>query len=119
MVGAGSGSAAGPGGRTGLVPDPGVEECVGEIDEKVQGHHHRGDDQVHRLHHRIVQAGEGLEEEEPDAGQAEDRLDDHRAADVERDLQSDQADHRDHRVLERVPQDDRPLGRPFDHAVRM
>src|SRR5215831_16802438 len=93
-----------------LVPDTRVEEGIREVDEEVQANDHRRDDQVHGLHDRIVELAERLEEEQPDAGQAEDGLDDHRAADVERHLQADEADHRDERVLERVAQDDAALG---------
>src|SRR5215470_150117 len=76
-----------------LVPDTRVEEGIREVDEEVQANDHRRDDQVHGLHDRIIELAERFEEEQPDAGQAEDRLDDHRAADVERHLQSDEADH--------------------------
>src|SRR5918996_4742599 len=58
------------------VPDPRVQERVGEVDGQVEADHHRRDDEVHRLHDRVVQARERLEEEETDAGQTEDRLDD-------------------------------------------
>src|ERR687891_1087346 len=92
------------------VPDPRVEERVGQVDGQVEADHHRRHDEVHRLHDRVVEPGERLEEEQADAGQAEDRLDDDGAADVERHLQADQAHHRDQRVLQRVPEHDRALG---------
>src|SRR5882762_7344143 len=92
-----------------LVADARIQKRIREIDEEVEAHDHRRDDQVHRLDDRVVELVEGLEEKEPDTGQSEDRLDDHGAADVERHLQTDQADHRDQRVLERMAEHDRPL----------
>src|SRR5881409_2222672 len=84
------------------ISDARVQKRIREIDEEVEAHDHRRDDQVHRLDDRIVQLVERLEEEQADTRQSEDRLDDDRAADVERRLQADQADDRDHRVLQRV-----------------
>src|SRR6266403_1681978 len=100
-------------GRPLSVADTRVQKRIGEVDEEIEADDHRRDDQVHRLHDRVVELVEGLEEEEPHAGEPEDRLDDHGAADVERHLQPDQADDRDQRVLERVTQDDRPLAEPL------
>src|SRR5262245_60048552 len=91
------------------VPYPGVQVGVGKVDDEIQPDHHRGHDQVDRLHDGIVQAGERLEEEQAHPGQAEDCLDNDRAADVERHLQADQAHDRDQRVLERVAQHDSAL----------
>src|SRR5262245_1953829 len=53
------------------VPDPGVQEGIREIDHQVEADDQRGDDQVHGLHDRIVELGERLEEEQPDARQTE------------------------------------------------
>src|SRR5437773_5397445 len=92
-----------------LVADARIEIRIGEVDQEVEAHDHRRDDQVHRLDDRVIEPRERLKEEEADARQAEDRLDDHRAAEVERRLEADQADHGDQRVLERVAEDDRPL----------
>src|SRR5947209_5626492 len=88
-------------GRRLSIADARVQKRIRQIDEEVEAHDHRRDDEVHRLDDRVVELVEGLEEEEPDAGQPEDRLDDHGAADVERHPQTDQADHRDQRVLPR------------------
>src|SRR5260370_22374761 len=65
-----------------LVANPRVQIRIREVDEEVQADDHRRDDQVHRLHHGIIDLSERLEEEEPDAGQAEDRLDEDTAAHV-------------------------------------
>ena len=45
-------------------------------------HDHGDDEQVDALDHRIVALVDGVEEEPPHAGQPEDRLDDHRAAEI-------------------------------------
>src|SRR5882762_6943559 len=64
-------------GSTGLpVADARVQKRIGEIDQEIEGDDHRGDDQVHRLHDRVVELVQRLEEEEPHARQPEDRLDD-------------------------------------------
>src|SRR5882672_6201876 len=77
------------------IPDAGIEEGIGEVDEEVQADDHGRDDEVHGLHDGVVELAERLEEEEADPGQSENRFDDHGAADVERHLQADEADHRD------------------------
>src|SRR5215510_12501129 len=46
------------GGRGLLVPDPGVEEGIREVDGEVQADDERRDDEVHGLHDRIVEARE-------------------------------------------------------------
>src|SRR2546429_4375816 len=67
-----------------LVSDARIEVRIGEVDQEIEPHDHRRDDQVHRLHDGVVELRERLEEEEPDAWQPEEPLDDHRAAEVER-----------------------------------
>ena len=56
----------------------------------------RDDDQVDPLDHRIVALDDGLDEELPHAGQAEDALDDHGAAGDAGHLQPEHRDHGDH-----------------------
>src|SRR3970282_1529513 len=60
-----------------LVADARVQERIREVDQEIQPDDHCGDDQVHRLDDGVVEPREGLEEEEPDPGQPEDRFDDH------------------------------------------
>src|SRR2546425_686935 len=95
------------------VPDPRIEERVGQIDDQVEPDDHRRHDQVHRLHHRVVQTRQRFEEEQAHAGETKDRLDDDGSPDIERRLQADQAHHGDQRVLERVAEHDRALGQAF------
>src|SRR6266545_2952550 len=45
-----------------------IEESVGQIDGEVQTHDESGDDEIDRLHHRVVEACRRLEEEEADPG---------------------------------------------------
>src|SRR5262245_50137659 len=88
------------------VADARVQEGIREIDQQVQADHERRDDQVHGLHDGVIELGERLEEEQAHARQPENRLHDHGPADVERRLESDQRDHGDHGVLERVSKHD-------------
>src|SRR5262245_20646256 len=107
---AASGASAGSARGRSAVADARVQIGIGEVDEEVEAHDHGRDDEVHGLHHRVVQARERLEEEKADAGQPEDRLDDHGAADVERHLQAHEADDGDQRVLEGMAKDGRVRG---------
>src|SRR5690349_13448300 len=51
------------------ISNTGIEEGIREIDQEIQADHHRRDDEVHRLHDRVIELAEGLEEEESDAGE--------------------------------------------------
>ena len=69
--------------------------------------------QVHALDHRVVALVDRVEEEAAHAGQAEDLLDDHGAAEDLRDLEAEHGDHGDHRVLEAVLEHHHALAQPL------
>src|SRR5512132_3351820 len=64
-----------------LVADAGVEDGIAGIDGEVDQHDERDDDQIDALDHRIVALVDRVEQEAAHPRQAEDRLDDHGAAD--------------------------------------
>src|SRR5207244_7385951 len=88
------------------IADARVEDAVQHVDQQVGEDHHDGDEHHEVLHDRIVPPEDRLHQEPGDAGQVEDGLGDHQAADEEGELDRDDGDHRQHRVLERVTPDD-------------
>src|SRR5213080_1341066 len=88
-----------------------VEHAVEHVDEEVAEDHHDGDEHHEVLHDRVVAPQDRLHEEPCDAGQVEDGLGHHETADEERELDADDGDHGQDRVLERVV--------PDDHALRL
>ena len=72
------------------------------VHDEVHADHHRDDDQVHALDHRVVALVDGVEEEPAHARQAEDLLEDHGAAEDLGDLDAEHGDDGDDRVLEAV-----------------
>src|SRR5499426_881383 len=91
------------------VADTRVEPRVGQVDQQVDDDEPEGDEEDQRLHHWIVAVGDRVDHEPADAVQGEHGLGDHGPADKERELCPDERDDREHRVLERVPDDDRAL----------
>src|SRR5947208_197088 len=88
-----------------------VEHAVEHVDEEVAEDHHDGDEHHEVLHDRVVAPEDRLHEEARDAGQVEDGLGHHEAADEEGELDADDGDHGQDRVLEGVA--------PDDHALRL
>src|SRR5437016_1722339 len=88
-----------------------VEHAVEHVDEEVRQDHHDGDEHHEVLHDRVVAPQDRLHEEPCDAGQVEDGLGHHETADEERELDADDGDHGQDRVLEREVQD--------THGVRL
>src|SRR6059058_2181277 len=82
--------------------DPGVRQVNQEVheDEDERDEHHE------RLRERVVAVGHRLDEEEAESVEVEHLLGDDEAAHEERELEGDHGEHRQHRVLERVPRQD-------------
>src|SRR5467141_1445434 len=90
-----------------------VEHAVEHVDEEVAEDHHDGDEHHEVLHDRIVAPQDRLHEEARDAGQVEHGLAHHEATDEEGELDADDGDHGQDRVLERVAPDDHTLRLPL------
>src|SRR5437867_11857323 len=71
--------------RAELVPDARIEDGIERVHRQVDQDDGGDDDEIDALDDRIVALGDRLEEETPEAGQAEDGLDDHGAAEDLRD----------------------------------
>ena len=85
--------------------DARVERGVQDVGEQVEQHHeHRGDGHP-RQDHRIVGALERVEEQQPEAGPAEDALDHDHPAEEHPGVDGDDGHERDQRVAQRVPAD--------------
>src|SRR2546425_7665212 len=93
------------------VPDPRVEEGVAGVHEEVHQDDHADDEQIDALDDGIVTLVDRIEEKAPHARQPEDRLEDDGAAQDLRDLDAEDRDHRDQRVLQTVLEHDRALAR--------
>jgi len=63
-----------------LMPDPRIDDRIADFDDTVRHEHAHDDDDDDALHHREVPAQDGVHQQDPDAGQGEDRLRHHRAA---------------------------------------
>ncbi len=85
-----------------LRPHPRVEQRIDEVGEQVDDDEHDGGQRDDRLEHRQVLRGDGPLHQAADAGAAEDRLDDQRAAQQLADRQRDDGHHRQGRRLEQV-----------------
>ena len=59
------------------IADAGIEVCVAKIHHEIQQQSEGSPDQIHALHHWIIQANQRLHEETPHPWQPEDGLDDH------------------------------------------
>src|SRR2546426_1134897 len=85
-----------------LVTDSRIQYGVHEIDRQIRQDDDDNDDQVDPLDHRIVALHDRVDEELSHARDAEDPLDDHRAAGDARHLEAEHRHHGDHRVLQGV-----------------
>src|SRR6267142_7115054 len=91
------------------IADPRVEDAVQHVHEEVGQNHDDGDEHDEVLDDGVVAPEDRLDQEPRDAGQVEDGLRDHEAADEKRELDADDGDDREQGVLERMtPDDDAP-----------
>ena len=89
-------------------PDARIGEGVGHVDQHVDQHVGGGHEQHRALHEREVLGEDAADDEPAEARPAEDGLHDHGAGQQIAELQAEDRDHRDQRVLERVPHHDAP-----------
>src|SRR5262245_37549752 len=87
-----------------------IEHAVQHVHEEVREDDDDRDEHDEVLHDRVVAPQDGLYQEACNAGQIEDGLGHHQAADQKRELDADDSDHRQDRVLERVAPDDHAAG---------
>src|SRR4030095_4536188 len=92
------------------VADPRIEEHVRQIDQKIDQYVDGGKNQYHALDDRVVAAKDRVDGQAPDPRQREHRLGHDRAADQQRNPDTDDRHHRNGRVLERVT-DENLIGR--------
>src|SRR5581483_7406464 len=95
------------------VADEWVEVAVGEIDDQVDQQEAHREDQHDPLQHRIVALRDRVEGVETKTRKAEDRLDDHRAAENQPELDAEQRHHRDQRIAQRMARHDREFAQPL------
>ncbi len=97
-----------------MIPDPGVQIGINEVDEEVVQQNDAGEKQVDPGDHRVIPVREGIHQETAQAWQVKEVLHDDGAPDHERQLQADQGDDRDEGIFDGVSQHDRlflePLG---------
>src|SRR5207253_336769 len=102
--------------------DPGIEDAVRDIDEKVGADRHHGDEHNDPLRDRVVGAQRGIHQQFADAGPGKYRLRQRRARQDPRDGHPEDGHDRDQRVAQRVPADDHaarePLGARGPDALR-
>src|SRR3989442_7821600 len=96
-----------------LVPDPGIEHAVRQIDHQVQAQDDRGDQQDDRLQHDEIPMDDAVDQQGPHAGHHEDRLDDDDAAKKARELITRNGQDGQERVLQRMSSDDSKLDEAF------
>src|SRR3954462_2725498 len=90
------------------IPDPRIEEGVGEVAHEVDDHVDAREQQDHPLDDRVVALRDRVDDEAADPRDVEDRLGDDDAADKKRDADADHGHDRDAGVLQRVLQQHRP-----------
>src|SRR5262245_6306687 len=83
-----------PGPPTRSVPDAGIEDDIGQIDDEVEEHVDARDDEDDALNDGIVTAHDRVHGEPAETGHGEDALRHHRAADQEREADADDGHHR-------------------------
>ena len=91
----------------------GSAQAVHEVREHVarQGEHRAQDQGAHDQ--GVVPGHDGLVEQKAQAGQGEDGLDDHAAADEQRHPQAQKGDHGQERVAQGVAEKHHALGKPL------
>src|SRR5271155_3078116 len=93
-------------------PQPRVHGDVEEIDDEIDDHEQRRDQQEVGRHDRNVRVLNRLQEELAHAGPGEHRLGDNRESDDRAELQADDGNHRHQRISESVMEMHRSLGKP-------
>src|SRR5512135_720500 len=97
--------------RTGTTDaQPWIDGVIEQIDDQVDDHENQGDQAQVRGHHRDVGVTHRLDEQQPHPRPLEHLLGDDRERDDRAELQAGDRDHRHQRVLERMPEVDRPVG---------
>src|SRR5215467_5731009 len=79
--------------------DSGIDVGIGDVDQHVDQHVGRGDEQHGALHERKGLGEDAADDEAAETGAAEDGLDDHGAGQEIAELQAEDRDHRDERIL--------------------
>ena len=100
-----------PAAGTALDAQARVDGVVQQVDDEVDDDEHQRDEAQVGGHHRDVGELHRLDEQQPHAGPLEHRLGDDRERDDRAELQADDRDHRHQRVLERVAEVDRAVGK--------
>src|SRR6266540_6263973 len=90
-----------------------VKKRVDHIDHEVREDNEHGHHQKNAMHGYIFALRNAFDEHQAQPGQAEYSLEDDGSADEDRDLDANQAEHRDERVLNRVPDHHRPFAQAF------
>src|SRR2546430_4879397 len=94
-----------------IQPDPGIEECVENIDDQTERHEYDHPEGGYRHDDRIVVVQDRFVEQQADTLVLEDRLGDDRAAEQRTDPNSDIGDDRDDRVSHGVLSDHLSFGK--------
>src|SRR5207302_7110873 len=89
-------------------PDPGVEHGVEDVDDEVHDDKGGGDEQRDALHGDEITLVDAVDQQLPDAGHVEERLDHHGATDEETDLQPGHGHQGERRRAQGVTQEDAP-----------
>src|SRR5262249_18548155 len=90
--------------RHSLIANAWVEVRVCHIDEQIDKHDGRGNEEIHALYHGVVTLKGSVHQKAPHARQPEDGLDDHRTADHLDDLDTHHGHYRDDGVFDGVLQ---------------
>src|SRR4029450_1469189 len=88
--------------RISLIADPRIDDHVERVDREVDEDVGRGGDQDHALHHRVGAAQPRRDDRGPEAGDVEDDLGHHGAADEDRHRDPDDGHDRHERVAKSV-----------------
>src|SRR2546426_3258254 len=96
-----------------LVPDPGIEHAVRQVDHQVQDQDDRGDEENDGLQHDEIPVDDAVDQQGPHAGHHEDGLDDDDAAQQPGELIPRNGQDGQERVLQRMSPDDSKLDESF------
>src|SRR5215813_3715242 len=84
------------------IPDRRIDDGVKHVDEEVYQHELQREQQDLGLNHRIVAGVDRIDQEAPEPGPGEHRLDHNRAAEQKTELQPRHRDYRDQRIAKRM-----------------
>ena len=105
--------------RSSGVPDARVDQAVSQIDQQIDRHHDRADQQRAALQHRIIAAVDALDQPFADARPGENRFGQDRAGEQHADLQADHGHHRDQRIAQAMDGDHAETRQSLARAVRI